>query len=159
MEATVKPVRKVEKLEEYLKPRTKNVEKVEQKKLKVELEEPSKLSKIPGIEKYKVEGETFDGIGGTPIHQKALAKIENRKDAARAFLATLDGYTLYIQGSERSWDVQALKKYNSEIMELKDEKTAELFNFDKKINCGEEQEKFDVSETQLLKIYMKFLTH
>lgn len=157
MKATVKPAKNIENLRQYLKPRTENIKQLEENQLQVELDEPGKLSDIPGIENYKVKEETFEGIGGTPINQKALAKIDNRKDAARAFLATLNGYTLYIVGSERFWDVQALKKYNSEIIELKDEKTAEVFNFDRKVNYGQEQ--FDVSETQLLKIYMKFLTH
>jgi len=156
MEATVKPTEKKQELKEYLRPRTETVEEAENGELKVEIEDPGKLSDIPGIKEYKVEDEKFDGIGGTPIHDKAFAKIENRKDAARAFLATLDGYTLYIVGSERFWDIQALKQYNSEIIELKDEETAEAFDFDRKVNYGEED--FDVSETELLKIYMEFLT-
>ena len=155
MEATVKPTENKQDLINYLRPRTESIEE-EGGKLKVEIQDPGKLSDIPGIEEYSVEDEVFDGIGGTPIHGKALAKIENRKDAARAFLATLDGYTLYIVGSERGWDVRELKKYNSEIVELKDEETADAFEFDRKVNYGEED--FPVSEEELLKIYQEFLT-
>jgi len=156
MKAEIKNNGNKKELKKYLEPRVQKIKETS-KGLEVEIEKPEKLGKIPGIEEYKVKGETFDGIGGTPIQDKALAKIENRKDAARAFLTTLNGYTLYIVGSERFWDVQTLKQYNSEIIELKDQETAEVFDFDRKVNYGEED--FDVSETELLKIYMEFLTH
>ena len=156
MKAEIKNNGNQKELKKYLKPR---VQKIEERNglLKVETKKPEKLGKIPGITEYKVKGEKFDGIGGEPIQDKALAKIENRKDAARAFLATLNGYTLHIVSCERYWDVQALKKYNSEIIEIKNEETAEVFDFERKVNYGEED--FDVSETELLKIYMEFLTH
>jgi len=157
MQAKITPTKNKKDLKKYLKPRTDKIEETENG-LKAELEEPGKLSCIPGIEKYTVEGEEYPGIGGTPINgTKALVKIENRKDAARAFLTTLDGYTVYILNSNRFWDVQKLKEYNSEIVEIKDRETAEIFNFDKKVNFGEEHD-FEVSEKELLKIYMEFLT-
>jgi len=156
MEAKVKTTEKVDDLKEYLEPRAEQITETQNGNLNVEIDDPEKLSRIPGIKEYVVDGETFPGIGGTPIHDKAFAKIENRKDAARAFLATLDGYTLYIVGSNRFWDVQCLKQYNSEIIELKDEETASAFDFERKVNYGEED--FPVNETELLKIYMKFLT-
>ncbi|QGA80625.1 hypothetical protein [Candidatus Nanohalobium constans] len=155
MKAKVKPVEKKQALKEYLKPRTENIKETEDGKLEVEIQEPEKLSKISGVDSYTVDGEEYDGIGGTPIHGKAFAKIESRKDAARAFLATLDGYTLYIVGSNREWDVRSLKQYNSEIIELKSPEVAEKFDFDRKVNYGDED--FPVSEEELLKIYMEFL--
>lgn len=156
MEAKVKPVEKKQELKEYLKPRTENITEKEEV-LEVEIEDPGKLSDIPGIESYRVDGKEFEGIGGTPIHRNAFARIESRKDAARAFLATLDGYTLYIVGSDRDWDVRSLKQYNSEIVELKDEEATQLFDFDRKVNYGEEE--FPVSEGELLKIYQEFLAY
>lgn len=156
MEATVKPTGMKKELKEYLKPRVEKIEETEDG-FRVELEDAEKLGRIPGIKEYSVDGESFDGVGGKPIHDKAFAKIESRKDAARAFLATLDGYTLYIVASNRDWDVRSLKRYNSEIIELKSEEVAENFDFDRKVNYGEED--FPVDEVELLKIYQEFLAY
>lgn len=150
MKAEIKPTEKPEKLLEYLKPRFSKAEKEEQKII-VELEEPEKLGRIPGIDSYKTENKKTEGLGGKPIHREAFYKIETREDAARAFLATVEGITLYID-TEREWDIQLLKKYNSEIVEMEEEVAEEL-------GIEELNKDFeDVSRAELLAIYDEFLT-
>jgi len=151
MKAVVKPAEKPAKLLEYLKPRVENAEKQENGEIEVEVEEADKLSSIPGVENYSVNGEKYEGLGGIPIHQEAFFTVEDREDAAKAFLATVEGYTLYIS-TEREWDIRLLKKYNSEIVEV-DKSVAE------ELDVEELDEDFDdVSREELLAIYGEFLT-
>lgn len=150
MKAQVKPTEKPSKLVEYLKPRFSKVEK-ESENITVEAEEPGKLGNIPGIQSYKVEGEKKDGLGGKPIHREAFYKIEDREDAARAFLATVEGTTLYID-TEREWDLRVLKKYNSEIIQIEKEAAEELEIEELDMDFE------DLSREELLAIYDKFLT-
>lgn len=150
MKAEVKPTEEPEKLVEYLRPRFSEVEKKEEKII-VEVEDPDKLGRIPGVDSYKTEEGKKDGLGGRPIHKEAFYKIETREDAARAFLATVEGTTLYID-TEREWDIQLLKKYNSEIVQMEEEVSNEL-------GIEELNEDFeDVSREELLAIYDEFLT-
>ena len=151
MKAIVKPTEKPDKLLEYLKPRTEDAEKKENGKIEVEVTEVEKLSRVPGIEHYEVEETEHEGLGGIPIHREAFFTIEDREDAAKAFLATVEGYTLYIS-TEREWDIRLLKKYNSEIVEV-EEKVAE------ELGVEEFDEDFqDVSRDELLAVYDEFLT-
>ena len=150
MKAKVKPAEKPGELLEYLKPRTESVEKKGEDEIVVEVENVDKLSRIPGVENYEVDGEKKDGLGGKPIHRKAFFKIEDREDAAKAFLATVEGYTLYVS-TEREWDLRVLREYNSEIVQA-EKKVAE------KLDVEELNEEFDLSKDQLLGIYKEFLT-
>jgi len=150
MKAKVKPAEKPDQLLEYLKPRVEEAEKKENGVIQVEVEEAEKLSRVPGIERYEVEGEEREGLGGRPIHRKAFIKIEDREDAVKAFLATVEGYTLYVS-TEREWDLRVLRKYNSEIVQAERE-VAE------KLDVDELDEDFDVSREELLGIYQEFLT-
>lgn len=150
MKAEVKPTEEPEKLVEYLKPRFSKVER-EEEKIIVEAEEPEKLGRIPGVDSYRTEDKKKDGLGGKPIQREAFYKIETREDAARAFLATVEGITLYID-TEREWDIRLLKKYNSEIVQMEEEVADEL---------GIEvlsKDFEDVSRNELLAIYDEFLT-
>lgn len=150
MKVTVKPTEKSEKLLEYLRPRTESAEKNGEGEIEVEIEETEKLSRIPGVKYYEIEGEEKEGIGGKPIHRKAFFEVEDREDAAKAFLATIEGYTLYVS-TEREWDIRVLRKYNSEIVQAEQEVAEEL-------DVKELDEEFDVSQKQLLGIYREFLT-
>jgi hypothetical protein len=150
MKAKVKPTEKSEKLLEYLEPRTESAEKKEDESIEVELEEVEKLSQVPGIESYEVDGEKNEGLGGKPIHKKAFVEIEDMEDAAKAFLATVEGYTLYVS-TEREWDLRLLREYNSEIVRAERE-VAE------KLDVDELDEEFDVSREELIGIYQEFLT-
>jgi hypothetical protein len=149
MRTEVKPSEKTEKLSEYLKPRVEEVEK-EEDKLIVELENPEKLSRIPGVESFTADGEEREGLGGKPIHREAFFEIDSREDAAKGFLATVDGYTLYVS-TERDWDLRKLKEYNSEIIETDREVAEEL-------GVEELDGEFKVSRDELLAIYDEFLT-
>jgi hypothetical protein len=150
VKAAVKPTEKPGELLEYLEPRVEEVERKENDEIEVEIEKPEKLSRIPGIESYRVDGEKKEGLGGKPIHREAFFSIEDREDAARAFLATVDGCTLYVS-TEREWDLRVLRKYNSEIVQAEKEVADEL-------NVDELDEDFDLSREQLLGIYQEFLT-
>lgn len=149
MKVEVKPTKEVEKLIKYLRPRVESLER-DGDLIQVEVEEPEKLSRIPGVESIAVEGEKHEGLGGRPIQQEAFFRIESRKDAAKAFLATVNGYTLYVS-TEREWDLRKLREYNSEIVKAGKEVADELGieNLDKE---------FDVSGDELLSIYNEFLT-
>lgn len=155
MKAKIQATEKPGKLLEYLKPRVEDAEKDENGDIEVEVENTGKLSRVPGIENYRVDGENREGLGGIPIHREAFFTIEDREDAAKAFLATVEGYTLYIS-TEREWDVRVLKKYNSEIVEVEKEVAEELEI--EELEIEELDENFDVSTEELLAIYDEFLT-
>lgn len=150
MKAKIKSTEKTRELKEYLKPRVKNVEQSGEE-LEVETENTEKLSRIPGVETFTVNGEERDGIGGKPIHKKAFTRIETWEEAVEAFLATVEGYTLYIE-TEREWDFRVLKKYNSEIVQAEKEVVEEL-------EIEELDENFDeLTREQLFNVYQEFLT-
>jgi hypothetical protein len=147
----IKPTEKPGKLIEYLKPRVKQVQEREKDWIKIKTSEKEKIGRIPGIEKYRTDEEIFEGLRGKPIHREAFYQIKNREDAAKAFLATVEGYTLYIE-TEREWDLRRLKKYNSEIVQT-ERKVAE------ELGMKELEENFEeVSRKELLAIYDEFLT-
>lgn len=150
MKARIKPTEKPLKLVEYLKPRLEKVKNQGREEIVVETEDTEKLGRIPGIDKYTVKGEEKEGIGGIPIHREAFTTVENRLDAAKAFLATLKGYTLYIS-TERNWDLRMLKKYNSEIVQT-ERKVA------KELGIKSLDENFDLTEEELAAVYTEFLT-
>ncbi|MFB6159300.1 MAG: hypothetical protein ABEJ95_06630 [Candidatus Nanohalobium sp.] len=149
MKAEVKPTEKKKRLVEYLKPRHSEVTR-KNDKIIVKTEEPEKLARTPGIEEYTVEEETKDGLGGKPIHREAFTQVETRIDAAKAFLATVNGYTLYIS-TNREWDLRQLKKYNSEIKQA-DRKLVE------KLDINELEQETELPQEKLDAIYREFLT-
>jgi hypothetical protein len=149
MKAEIKPTEEKKELAEYLRPRVESL-KVEEESLVAEIDKPEKLSSIPGIESFTVEGEEKEGLGGKPIHREAFYEINSREDAARAFLATVEGYTLYVS-TEREWDLRKLREYNSEIVRAGEDVAEEL-------GIEDLDEDFDVSREELLGIYDEFLT-
>ena len=82
MKVKVIPTQDIDRLKQNLVKRTTEVEKKDDK-LSVELENPEKLAKIPGIEEYSYKGESFEGIKGEPVNEEVYAKLETREDAVR----------------------------------------------------------------------------
>lgn len=132
MEAQITPTEKPEKLLTNIRPRVKNAELQQGGKIKVEIESPEQLEKVPGIKEYKVDGERLKGLGGSPIDQEAYAKIHSKEDVAKAFLATASGYNLVITGCSRDWDLKMLRKFNPSIKEVSE--PDEVFGIDQALN-------------------------
>lgn len=149
MKVEVKPSSQTEKLAEYLRPRVESLE-IDESSIEVETDSPEKLTQIPGIESFTVDGEEKEGLGGKPIHREAFFEINSREDAAKAFLATVDGYTLYVS-TEREWDLRKLREYNSEIVRAGEGVAEEL-------GIEALDEDFNLTREELLAIYDEFLT-
>ncbi|NMJ76550.1 hypothetical protein GLU01_00590 [Nanohaloarchaea archaeon] len=86
----------------------------------VETDNPQDLSTIPGVEWYEPrDGQRQSGVGGSCIGEdSAFKRVENRRDAAEALAATLDGFSLVVR-TERRWDLKCLKRFNPDIKNLK----------------------------------------
>jgi hypothetical protein len=150
MKAKIKPTEKPGKLLKYLKPRLQKVEKKQDNTIHAEIQAETYLTKVPGIETFKINGETKEGLGGKPIHKEAFTKIETKKDAVKAFLATVEGYRLYVS-TERDWDLKILRKYNPGIIKIEPEAAKEL-------GIKELDEDFDLTQKEYTGIYQEFLT-
>lgn len=159
MEIKVKPTEKIQLLKEQIDNRKGNAE-IEDGKVIVEAESTDFLEKIPGVEEYTAEGETTEGLKGRPIQEKAYIRIEDREDAVKAFLATMDGYDLVVLNSERGWDVRTLKRYNPDIKELKSDEPVDLLDIEKGIGSFEEVEEveIDVSQEDVDFVYREMLS-
>jgi hypothetical protein len=150
MKVLIKPTEKPEKLIKHLKPRVEAIERHSSQKIEVETDEETKMDFVPGIEEYTVDGETRQGLGGKPIHREAFMHVEDKKDAAKAFLETREGYKLYIS-TEREWDLRLLRRYNPGIIKA-DREVAEELDIEK------HQEEKELSNEELRQIYRRYLT-
>ncbi|MBC5793422.1 MAG: hypothetical protein H8Z69_05315 [Nanohaloarchaea archaeon] len=160
MKAEIKPTEKLDILEDNLQKRVKSVERQENRLL-VEVENKEKLERIPGIERFEVDNEEFEGIGGRPVDEEAYIRIESKGDAVRAFLATVDGYDLRVLETDREWDLRNLKKYNPDIKHLKFNKPKEVLGIEKTVtdlDSNLEKVEIDTDESDIEPIYRRFLT-
>lgn len=162
MEVKVEPSGKPEKLRQYLGKVFDSVERSEEQ-LKVQTEEPERLSRIPGVESYSYGGENYDGLGGSVIEEKSLSKLENREDAVKIFLATLAGYHVDVIDSDHEWDLKALRRYNPGIKNLKGEGWEDFRDSNEKsVNGkleGRDQLELDMpDEDKIVDIYREYLT-
>ncbi len=149
-----------DRLEENLEKRADEIEEIGEEKIEAEIEKEETVAKTPGIQKYKVQGEEKEGLKGRPVQERAYAQLEDRKDAVKALLATINGYNLVILNPSRDWDLRQLRKYNPDIIELKaDEKVDEL-GVEKSLFQDEETEKVDVpmEEVDVDRVYREMLT-
>ena len=131
MEAKVKAETDEQQLKQNLEKRFKDAEKTDEG-LKVELDDPEKLEKVPGIREYTANGKTVEGLKGKPLEERAYARLETRRQVAEAFLATLNGYRLVVLGEPREWDLKMLKKYNPSIKQAS--KPLEALGIEKSVN-------------------------
>lgn len=156
MEVEIRPTEKIEKLRENLEQR---FGKAEEKGeiIKVETDEPSKISKIPGVDNYSLNGEKHEGLKGSPVDVQAYARLENRKDAAKAFLATVMGYDLRILDTDREWDYRNLKRYNPRIKHLKFEEPRDFLGIEKSLFRSEKTSKIklDLDDEDVTQVYRR----
>lgn len=133
MKITVQASADKQILAEILDRRTKNAE-IQGAKIEVETEEPEKVERTPGVESFNIDGEKRPGLKGRPVQEEAYARIESKRDAVKALLATTEGYDLRVLNSSRDWDIRSLKKFNPDMKHLKFNSPKEVLGIDKTIS-------------------------
>ncbi|MFB6189958.1 MAG: hypothetical protein ABEJ91_00075 [Candidatus Nanohaloarchaea archaeon] len=146
-----------ERLAENLEKRTDEI--VSRDPLVVEIEDPELLSRVPGVESFRVDGEQRKGLGGAPVKEQAYARIESRRDAAKAFLATVMGYDLRVLDTSREWDYRNLKRYNPDIKHLKFDEPREELAIDRALFDAPELEEVEIEleDEDVEEVYRKML--
>ncbi len=158
MEVLVKPTEKPETLKQNLEKRVEKI-KIQQEKLVIELEDIEIIEKTPGIEEYEINGEIFEGLKGRPVQEEAYIRIENKEDAVKALLATIDGYDLRILNTGRKWDLRQLKKYNPDIKHLKFNEPREILHINKAIGLDWKQTvPIELEKEDIEFVYREMLT-
>lgn len=158
MEIKVKPTEKKKLMKKQLEKRKGNAE-IQGEQIIVEAENTEFLEKIPGIEEYTAQGQTEEGLKGRPLQDEAYIRIEDREDAVKAFLATMDGYRLVVLNSEREWDLRKLREYNPGIKQLSSDEPKEVLGIEKAVGDieGLEQVDIEVSEDEVELVYREML--
>lgn len=157
MKAEITATEQVERLAENLEKRVEEI--VSRGPLVVEVENRELLSRVPGIESYTLDGETEEGLGGKPVKEQVYARIESRRDAAEAFLATVAGYDLRVLDTSREWDYRNLKRYNPDIKHLKFEEPRKELEIDKALfdAPGLEKVEIELADGDVKRVYQKML--
>lgn len=156
MKAEITPTEKPEKLLKNIRPRVKNAE-MKKSKIIAEIEDEKELEKIPGIKEYSIDGKTKDGLGGSPIDEKAYIKLNSMEDVAKGFLATASGYDLIVVECNRDWDLRLLRKYNPSIKEVSE--PDEVFQVTKSVNVeGFEDIGIEIDEEDVEMVYKQVVT-
>lgn len=158
MEIKVKPTEKIQLLKQQLEKRKGKAE-IQGEQIIVEAENTEFLEKIPGIEEYTAQGETTEGLKGRPLQEQAYIRIEDKKDAVKAFLATMDGYRLVVLNSEREWDLRKLREYNPGIKQLKTDEPKEVLGIEQAVGDveGLEEVEIEVSDEEVELVYREML--
>lgn len=146
MKIKVKPTEKIKALKKDIENRKGSAE-IKDGEIIVEAEETEFLEKTPGIKEYTIDGETKEGLKGRPLDEQAYIKIEDKRDAVEAFLATMDGYNLVVLNSGRDWDIRKLKEYNSGIKHLKEDEPRDYLGVEKSIGEMEGLESVEMELT------------
>ncbi len=159
MKIEIQATEKPELLREQIEERTGEAE-LRDGKIIIEAETTEFLEKIPGIDRYTAEGETHEGLKGRPVQEKAYVRIDSKEDAAKALLATMDGYDLVVLDSEREWDIRKLKEYNPDIKHLKEDEPVEFLDIEKAVGDIEGLEKIgiEISDEEADLVYREMLT-
>jgi hypothetical protein len=160
MKAKITPTRDIEQLRENLEKRVENPE-VNGDIIEAEVEEKEVLERVPGIESFEVEEETYKGLKGEPVDELAYTRLESREDAVRAFLATVQGWNLVVLETDRKWDLKQLRKYNPDIKKIKSDEPVEELGIEKSISDIEGTEKIEIEmpdEEERELIYREMLT-
>ena len=154
MKVEIKPTEKPEKLEDNLEKRADNAETREGKVI-AEIEDPGLMDRLPGVEKYWMEDEEYEGLKGRPVQEQAYAKINSREDLVKAFLATIDGYDLRILECGDDWDLRVLKRFNPDIKEMNFDEPKEVLGIEKALfeYEGLEEVEIDVSDEDIDIVY------
>lgn len=160
MEVKIRPTEDIKQLKENLEKRVESAE-IEGNTIEAEVDNTEVLERVPGIESFEVDGEVKKGLEGKPVDELAYIRLENREDAVRAFLATVQGWNLVVLETDRRWDLKQLRRYNPDIKKVKRSKPVEELDIKKSISDIEGTEKIDIEipneeETEL--IYREMLT-
>ena len=158
MEIKVNPTEKIQLLKQQLEKRKGNAE-IQGEQIMVEAENTEFLEKIPGIEEYTAHGETTECLKGRPLQEQAYIRIEDKKDAVKAFLATMDGYRLVVLNSEREWDLRKLREYNPGIKQLSSDEPKEVLGIEHAVGDveGLEEVEIEVSDEEVELVYREML--
>ncbi|PSH01843.1 MAG: hypothetical protein BRC26_02870 [Nanohaloarchaea archaeon QH_8_44_6] len=159
MKIEIKPTEKIQLMKEQLEKRKGNAQ-IKGEKIVIEAENTEFLEKTPGIEEYTVEGETTEGLKGRPLQEQAYIRIEDREDAVKALLATMNGYDLVVLNSDRKWDLRKLREYNPGIKQLKTDEPKEFLDIEQAIGDieGLKQVEIEVSDEERDLVYREMLT-
>jgi len=156
MKVEIQPTQDPEKLKQNLEKRVKEVSiKGEKVVAQVKKGESEFLEYTPGIEEYKLDGETTEGLKGRPVQEEAYAKLESKKDVAKAVVATIQGYDLRILNTERQWDLKILRRFNPDIKHFKMDEPKELLQIDKTLEeDGDRQQiEIEMSDEEVKLVY------
>ena len=115
----------------------------------METDEPEIIERTPGVEKFEKDGEEEPGLKGRPVQEEAYAKVESKKDAVKALIATTEGYDLRVLNSNREWDMRNLKKYNPNMKHLKFDSPKKTLGIEKTISELEDSEEVEKIEIEL----------
>lgn len=160
MKIEITPTQQPEKLRDNLEKTVEHIE-IHDNKIEAEVEREETVAKTPGVQKYSIDGEKAkQGLKGRPVQEKAYAKLETKKDAVKALLATINGYNLVILNTGRDWDLRQLRKYNPGIIELKNDEPKEELGIQKAIFQSEDMNKVEVpmEEVDVPTVYREMLT-
>lgn len=154
MKIKVKPTEKIKALKKDIENRKGSAE-IQEGEIIVEAETTEFLEKTPGIKEYTIDGETTEGLKGSPLDEHAYIRVEDKRDAVEAFLATMDGYNLVVLNSGREWDIRKLKEYNSGIKHLKTDEPKEVLGIEKSIGeiQGLESVEMELTDEEIELVY------
>lgn len=159
MRIKVKPTENLEKLKENLEKRVESIE-ASDGELVVKGDRET-IERTPGVEKFRIEGETYPGLKGSPVDENAYAELESREDAVKALLATIQGFNLVVLDTDREWDLRQLRKYNPDIKQLKSDGPVEELGIDRSLSGIGDTEEVEVEmpdEEEAETIYREMLT-
>ena len=89
---------------------------------------------------------------GRPVQESAYAKLESKRDLARAVVATIDGYDLRILNTGNQWDLKILRRFNPDIKHLKQDEPAEVLGIEKTLEEDDSEREtvdIDLSEEEV----------
>ncbi|WEL23650.1 hypothetical protein [Candidatus Nanohalovita haloferacivicina] len=154
MKVEIKPTEKPEQLVENLEKRAETAE-INEDHVIAEVENPALIERLPGVEKYWVDGEEREGLKGRPVQEQVYCRIESKEDLVKAFLATIDGYDLRILSSGDDWDLRMLKRFNPDIKELEFDEPKEVLGIEKALfpHEGLEEIEIEVDDEEIQMVY------
>ena len=152
MKVEITPTQDQEELKENLEKRVEESKKKNGKLVAETEKEQEIFSRVPGVEKFEASGEEKEGLKGRPVQESAYAKLESKRDLARAVVATIDGYDLRILNTGNQWDLKILRRFNPDIKHLKQDEPAEVLGIEKTLEEDDSEREtvdIDLSEEEV----------
>jgi hypothetical protein len=139
MKVEIKPTQDIQILKQNLEKRVHEVERHDDKLIATLGENAEHtLDRTPGIREYETEDGVKEGIKGRPVQEEAYARLDSRRDLARAVVATIDGYDLRVLDTEKDWDMKILRSFNPNIKELKMDEPSDVLQIEKTLEKEDE---------------------